>query len=179
MQGRVGDCDVMLFEYSYTTGSGKSQHTTQLTAVILFDGAAGVPDFQLAPKTFIDKVVGLFSHNTVEIEDAGEFSRRCKLTGPDEAALRETFHPDLVQHLGKDGRWFIEVADGQMLALPANPAVAGEVPRPGDRRPGGPRPFARRRIGRPAERIAARPLPFAPDRVTMHSEPLAPEETPP
>ena len=74
MQGRVGDCDVMLFEYAYTTGSGKSQHTTQLTAVVLFDGAAGAPDFQLAPKTFIDKVVGLFSHNTVEIEDAGEFS---------------------------------------------------------------------------------------------------------
>ena len=87
MQGRVGDCDVMLFEYAYTTGSGKSQHTTQLTAVVLFDGAAGAPDFQLAPKTFIDKVVGLFSHNTVEIEDAGEFSRRCKLIGTDEAAL--------------------------------------------------------------------------------------------
>jgi len=116
MQGRVGDRDLMLFEYSYTTGSGKSQHTTQLTAVVLFDGAAGAPDFQLAPKTFIDKVVGLFSHNSVEIEDAGEFSRRCKLIGPDAAALRETFRPELVQHLGKDGRWFIEVAGGQMLA---------------------------------------------------------------
>ncbi len=116
MQGRVGDCDVLLFEYSYTTGSGKSQNTTQLTAVVLFDGAGGVPDFQLAPRTFFDKIVGLFSHNSVEIEDAGEFSRRCKLMGPNESALRETFHPDLVQHLGKDGRWFIEVVDGQMLA---------------------------------------------------------------
>ena len=116
MQGRVGDCDVLLFEYSYTTGSGKSQNTTQLTAVVLFDGAASVPDFQLAPRTFFDKIVALFSHNSVEIEDAGDFSRRCKLMGPNESALRETFHPDLVQHLGKDGRWFIEVLDGQMLA---------------------------------------------------------------
>ncbi len=116
MQGRVGDCDLMLFEYSYTTGSDKSQHTTLLTAVVLFDGAAGAPDFQLAPKTFLDKVAGLFSHNSVELEDAGEFTSRCKLTGPDEAALREAFRPELVQHLTKDGRWFIEVVNGQMLA---------------------------------------------------------------
>lgn len=116
LQGRVGECDVILFEYQYTTGSGKSQQTHQVAAALLFDGAAGVPDFQLAPKTFFDKIAGLFTHNSVEIEDAAEFTRRCKLTGPNESALRETFHPDLVQYLAADGRWFLEVADGQVLA---------------------------------------------------------------
>lgn len=116
LQGRVGECDVMLFEYQYTTGSGKSQQTHQVAAALLFDGAAGVPDFQLAPKTFFDKIAGFFTHNSVEIEDAAEFTRRCKLTGPNESALREAFHPDLVQYLAADGRWFLEVVDGQMLA---------------------------------------------------------------
>ena len=50
MQGRVGDCDLMLFEYSYTTGSGKSQHTTQLTAVVLFDGGAGARTSSSRPR---------------------------------------------------------------------------------------------------------------------------------
>ncbi len=125
MQGRVGDCDVLYFQYQYTIGSGKSSQTITHSAVILFDGAAGVPDFLLTPRTFFDKLLGLFTHGGVEIEDAGEFAKRCKLTGPDEAALRKTFHPDLVQYLGNSGRWFIQAANGQLL-LYKTPAVGGD-----------------------------------------------------
>lgn len=128
MQGRVGDCDVLFFEYQYTTGGGKSAHTTAVSAVVVFDGAAGVPDFQLAPKTFLDKLVGFFAHGDVDLEDAGEFSRRCKLTGPDEAALRETFHPDLVDYLGRDGRWFVQAADDQLLVYRTPPVPPDKAP---------------------------------------------------
>jgi hypothetical protein len=133
MQGRVGDCDVLSFDYQYTTGGGKSSQTHTVSAVIVFDGAAGVPDFQLAPKTFLDKLVGFFSHADVTIEDADEFGSRFKLSGPDEAALRRMFHPDLVQYLGRcfgrDARWFLEVADGQLLVYRTPPV-------PPDKRPG-------------------------------------------
>ena len=133
MQGRVGDCDVLSLEYQYTTGSGKSSQTHTVSAVIVFDGAAGVPDFQLAPKTFLDKLVGFFTHADVTIEDADEFGSRFKLSGPDGAALRRTFHPDLVHYLGRcfgrDARWFLEVADGQLLVYRSPPV------RP-DKRPG-------------------------------------------
>jgi hypothetical protein len=128
MQGRVGDCDVLFFEYQYTVGGGKNSHTTTVSAVVLFDGAAGVPEFQLAPKTFMDRLVGFFTHDAVELEDAGEFSSRCKLTGPDQAALRETFHPDLVDYLGRDGRWFIQSADGQLLIYRTPPVTPEKVP---------------------------------------------------
>ena len=128
MQGRVGDCDMLFFEYQYTVGGGKSSHTTSVSAVILFDGAAGVPDFQLAPKTFLDRLVGFFTHGDVELEDAGEFTSRCKLTGSDGAALRETFHPDLVQYLGRDGRWFIQAYDGQLLLYRTPPVATNRVP---------------------------------------------------
>ncbi len=113
--GRVGDCDIIFFEYQYTTGSGKSSQTNRLDAVILPDGAVGAPDFQLTPRTFFDKLGGLFTSKGIELEDAGEFNRRCKLVCRDETALRKTFHPDLVEYLGSDGRWHIEVLNGQML----------------------------------------------------------------
>lgn len=83
--------------------------------MILPDGAAGIRDFQLTPKTFFDKLVGFFTHNSIEIEDAGQFTSRCKLSGPNPDALRETFHPDLTSYLGRDGGWFIEAVDGQLL----------------------------------------------------------------
>jgi hypothetical protein len=113
--GRVGECEVIYFEYQYTTGSGKSSQTHRLGVVILPDGAVGAPDFQLAPRTFFDKFAGLFTTKGIELEDASEFNRRCKLVGRNEDALRKTFHPDLVEYLGRDGRWHIEVLNGQLL----------------------------------------------------------------
>ena len=144
MQGKVGDCDVLLFEYSYTTGSGKSQHTTQLTAAVLFDGAASVPDFQLAPKTFFDKIAGFFTHNSVEIEDAPEFTRRCKLMGPQrvrparDVSPRSGAAPRERRPLGHRGRGRPDAR------LSPGPVGAGQVPWPGDGRPGNPRPAAQR-----------------------------------
>ena len=125
MQGRVGDCDLLYFQYQYTIGNGKSSQTFTHSAVILFDGADGMPDFLLTPRTIFDKLLGLFTHGGVELEDAAEFAKRYKLTGPDEAALRKTFHPELVQYLGTSGRWFVQAANGQLL-LYKTPAVGGD-----------------------------------------------------
>jgi len=97
--------------------------------VILFDGVAGVPDFLLAPKAFFDKQAGLFVPRVIALEGAEEFGKRCVLTGPDEAAVRQTFHPELVRYLGQDGQWFIECANGQLL-LYRSPKVSP------DKRPG-------------------------------------------
>jgi hypothetical protein len=113
--GRVGECEVIFFEYQYTTGSGKSSQTHHLGVVILPDGAPGRSDFQLTPRTFFDKFAGLFTTKGIELEDADEFNRRCKLTGRDEDRLRKTFNPDLVEYLGRDGRWHMEVLNGQLL----------------------------------------------------------------
>ena len=93
--------------------------------------------------------MGVFTHGGVELEDAGEFAQRCKLTGPDEAALRQTFHPELVAYLGSDGRWFIQAVNGQLLLYRTPDGPPGPRPRPRDRRAGDPRPAARRPPARP------------------------------
>ncbi len=130
MQGRVGDCDVLVFDYQYVIGSsGRYAQVVSQTAVIFFDGAAGVPDFLLAPKAFFHKQVGLFAPRVIALEGAEEFDKRCALADPDEAALRQTFHPALVRRLGQDGQWFIEAANGQLL-LYRSPKL------PPERRPG-------------------------------------------
>ena len=129
MQGHVGDCEVLVLDYLYLTGSGRNLQTISQTAVFFSDGAAGVPDFLLTPKAFFDKQVGFFKPGTVALEGAGEFAQRCVLSGPDETALRKTFHPALVQYLECDGQWFIQAANGQLL-LYRSPKI------PPDSRPG-------------------------------------------
>lgn len=129
MQGRVGDCNVLVFDYQHVIVRGRNVQVVSHTAVILFDGAAGVPDFLLAPKAFFDKQVGFFAPRVVAQEGTGEFGKRCVLTGPEEAALRQTFHPELVRRLGQDGQWFIEALKGQLLVY-RSPKVSP------DKRPG-------------------------------------------
>ena len=128
MQGRVGDSDGLFVEYQYTTGSGKSSQTHQIAAVILPDGAPGAPDFSLAPKTFFDKLAGFFTHGAIDVEDAPEFTNRCKLSGRNAGAVREAFHPDLTSYLGRDGRWFIEAVDEQLLLYQQRRVRPGECP---------------------------------------------------
>ncbi|HVS35644.1 MAG TPA: hypothetical protein VMS17_08680 [Gemmataceae bacterium] len=122
MQGRVGGTEVLVLDYLYTFESGQGSRADSLksravsqTAVILFDGAAGLPDFLLLPKKAFDKQVGFGASDVIALEDAGEFAQRCVLTGPDAAAVRKIFSPNLIQYLGHDGQWFIEAAKGQLL----------------------------------------------------------------
>lgn len=129
MQGQVGDRNVLVFDYQYTTVKGLKVDVFYQTAVIIFDAAIGVPNFELAPKAVFDKEGGRFAPRSIVLEDAPEFSRCCALTGSDAAALRPIFHPELVRCLTKDGRWFIEALDGQLL-LYRSPKVDAQ------RRPG-------------------------------------------
>jgi hypothetical protein len=128
MQGCVDGCGVFFFEYRYTIGGGDAETTLVHSAVLLFDGADGVPDFILTPRTIFDKLVGLLSQVGVELEDAGEFAKRYKIAGPDEAALRKVFNPDLVRCLASDGKWFIQALNGQLLLLRSPKVQPDKVP---------------------------------------------------
>jgi hypothetical protein len=126
--GRVGDCDIIYFEYQYTTAIGYHAATHRLGVMILPDGAAGAPNFQLTPQTYFDALAGLFTKKRIELEGADVFNRCCKLVGRDEDGLRKTFHPDLVEYLGRDYLWRIEVMNGQMLLHRQSPPRPGKVP---------------------------------------------------
>ena len=129
MQGRVGDCNVLVFDCQWILLEGKMVQGVSKSVVILFDGAVGKPDFLLTPKAFFDKEVDFFGPHVVAPEGAEEFDKRCVLIAPGDAALRQTFHPSLIRRLGQDGQWFIEAANGQLL-LYRSPKV------PPDGRPG-------------------------------------------
>jgi hypothetical protein len=113
--GLVGDAEVVLAQYQYTTGSGKSQQTWNQTVVILPDAAVDLPDFEIAPRTFLDKLFSFFTQRGVELPDAAEFNGRCLLTGRDEDALRRLFRPELADYFARHGDWFVEATAGQLL----------------------------------------------------------------
>jgi hypothetical protein len=113
--GTVGDAEVVLMDYQFTTGDGRSARTSQATAVILPDGPTGLPDFQIAPRTFLDKVLGFFTPRGLELADADAFNRRCLLTGPLEGPIRRAFPPGVSAFFGRQGKLFVESLHGHLL----------------------------------------------------------------
>jgi hypothetical protein len=83
--------------------------------VILSDGGAHLPDFMLYPETFFHKVGELFGFKDINFSEHPQFSRRYRLKGPNEMAIRRAFTPEALAYFTEKPGWSIEVQDGQFI----------------------------------------------------------------
>ena len=112
MSGRTADRQVKLFDYAYTTGSGKNSHTHNQTVALFPDGASGLPDFELAPEHIFHKLGQVFGYQDIDFETSPEFSSRYLLRGTDEAAVRAAFAADTLAFFSQEQGWHVEVRNG-------------------------------------------------------------------
>jgi hypothetical protein len=108
---RTDELDFVLFEYEYTVGYGKSQHTTHQTIARMRAPLLKLPPFLLFPETIFSKIAVVFGQTDVNFEDSPDFSDRYILRGHNEAALRAIFSPALRQALTPLDHLTIEGAD--------------------------------------------------------------------
>jgi carbonic anhydrase len=101
----------VLFEYEYTVGYGKSQHTTHQTIGRLRAPLLKLPSFLLFPETLFSKIGVMFGRTDVNFPDSPDFSDQYILRGQDEPALRAVFSPALRQALTPLDHLTIEGAD--------------------------------------------------------------------
>ena len=112
MTGRVGDRDVRLFDYQYTTGGGKESHTWRQTVALYLRGGEGLPDFALAPEHVFHKIGQVFGYQDIDFDSNPEFSSHYLLRGPDEMAIRSAFGSDVVSFFEQQRGWTVEVRAG-------------------------------------------------------------------
>jgi hypothetical protein len=108
MSGRMGDTDLMVFDYQYTTGAGKSQNTSIQTVVILPATRRSLPDLQMAPENVITRMAEKFGYQDIDFESSPEFSRRYIVKGPDEAAIRDALYPNATSYFAAHEGWTVE-----------------------------------------------------------------------
>ncbi len=99
LHGRTNDLDIAIFEYRYTTGSGKHQHTHTQTVFALQSPHLQLPDFEIRPEHFFHKIGQAFGYKDIDFDTHPTFSRQFLLRGPDEAAIRATFSPEVLDEL--------------------------------------------------------------------------------
>jgi hypothetical protein len=124
LAGRYERVDIEVFDYCYTTGSGKSRQTHTLT--VLFFPDTDLPDFALAPETFWDQFAEWFGGQDINFDRFPKFSKDYRLKSPEEAKIREVFGGEVLRFFEKDATWYVELVKKRLLVYRAGVRV--EVP---------------------------------------------------
>ena len=127
MAGSLGDQQVAVFDYQYTTGSGKNKHAHEQTVVLLPSVKGSLPDLQMMPETPLFRIAEAFGFQDIDIDSSPEFSRRYVVRGADEAAIRAALYPGATSYFGAHEGWTVEVQAGTVGIY-----RAGSRAKPGD-----------------------------------------------
>ena len=127
MTGTSQGMPARLFDYSFVEGSSTQSRTVNQTVAAYDDPAASLPEFAITPGSLFKKLDGLLGPKPIAFDTNPEFSRRYRLTGSDEAAIRALFVPDVVAYfegLDPAGNWTIEGTGHTVLIYRAGKRVA-------------------------------------------------------
>jgi hypothetical protein len=98
MYGEASGIKAAVFDYAYTTGSGRNRQTHYQSVVYLEPSYLSLPYFSLRPEGLLYKIFTAFGYQDIDFGQRPEFSRQYILRGPDEQAIRRTFNDGLLSY---------------------------------------------------------------------------------
>ncbi len=113
--GQTEVATIAIFDYRYTTGSGKNQTTYNQTVVAMESESLELPSFTMRPEHFFDKVGSALGFQDIDFDDHPQFSKLFVLKGPDEAAIREFFDTPLLDFFAALPGIYFECAPGMFI----------------------------------------------------------------
>jgi hypothetical protein len=94
--GETDVASIAIFDYRYTTGSGKNQQTFDQTVVAMESEALKIPSFALRPESVFDIVGSALGFQDIDFADHPQFSKSFVLKGQNEEAIRRFFDVQLL-----------------------------------------------------------------------------------
>lgn len=107
--------DVLVFDYRYTVGHGKSAQTPHQTVAVFRSDRIIAPRFFLKPEGWVTKLGEIFGSQDIDFEECPEFSRKYVLAGENEEAIREFFTIERLTLLSAFNKLCLEVQSGSVL----------------------------------------------------------------
>lgn len=108
--------DYVFFEYTYTVGSGKNSSTYTQTVGAFRCAGRNMPDFTAAPEDLGDWFSELFGGQDIDFQHDPVFSKKYRLRGKDEAAIRDFFSVGGTQYLAARPGWTVHALGEWLLA---------------------------------------------------------------
>jgi len=96
MTGETNGVKAALFDYIYTVGHGKHQHTTYQSVVYFEPRHLNIPFFSLRPENALHKLIAAFGYQDIDFGNRPTFSSKYLLRGKDEQSIRNAFSDSLL-----------------------------------------------------------------------------------
>ncbi len=106
VDGNAGGERLIAFDYRYTTGSGKDQHTYTFSAVIL-DSPFPLKGLVIRPEGFFDKLASMVGFDDIDFESE-DFSRQFFVKANDRRWAYDVLHPRAMELLMAGPRYAVE-----------------------------------------------------------------------
>ncbi len=126
MRGEIQDIAVSLFDYRYTTGSGKHSHTHAQTVVLFESERLALPFFTLRPERFFHKMAGTFGYEDIDFDGSPSFSDAYLLKGTAEDQIRAIFGPEVHAYYTRHGHLCTEGEGSRLVHYHAGRQVDPE-----------------------------------------------------
>ena len=110
------DSKEAIFDYIYTTGSGKNRSVHRQTVYLFHSERLRLPAFAVRPEHLFHKIGQMFGYQDIDFEQFPEFSKKFILRGKDEAAIEKLFTQDVIGCFQQDKRVCAESA-GKVLIV--------------------------------------------------------------
>ena len=121
--GKTRDVQVAIFGYRFTTGGGKNQQTHQQTVISFQSPHLALPAFELRPENVFHKIGQAFGYKDIDFDSHPTFSSRHLLRGPDEAAVRDFFTPEVLEFFESRQGISVEAAHHQLIYYRASKRI--------------------------------------------------------
>ena len=115
IQGITDEVHLAIFDYRYTTGSGKHQQTHSQTVVFVESPQLVMPAFTMRAEGFFDKIGGVLGFQDIDFEEFPTFSGMYVLKGPNESAIRSFFSPEIIQFFESQPSVSVEGKNGALV----------------------------------------------------------------
>lgn len=126
MTGMADEIEITLFDYRYTTGGGKNQHTHHQTVVLLESDILQAPPFSLKPQNVFHNIGKKFGFQDIDFDSHPVFSEKYLLRSGDEVAVREVFTSDILEYYEQRPGLSTEAGGNRLIFFRASKKVKPE-----------------------------------------------------
>jgi hypothetical protein len=89
--GQINGVKAAVFDYRYTVGHGKHQHTYNQSVLYFETPRLQLPTFTLSPENFMHRFASALGYQDIDFAHRPVFSKKYLLRGQDEQGIRRTF----------------------------------------------------------------------------------------
>jgi hypothetical protein len=107
LDGAFGGVNARVFEYQYSTGSGKNR-STYVQTVAAFQTGEPLPAFEMFPERFYHRFAELLGSKDIDFAWNPAFSAEYRLLGRDAEAVRALFNSPISTALAENPGWTVE-----------------------------------------------------------------------